>query len=106
MCRVRVLWLVTAVIGVFSPLPILAEQIRDPTRPLSAVAAPEARVKIELQAIKIRGSRREAIVNGKIVREGDQIVDVTILKIDQKQIVYRRDGLDYYLPLRGNVFSP
>lgn len=71
-----------------------AETLRDPTRPVTARAATQSVevASLQLEAIMGSGTRRLAIVNGKIVRAGDHIAGATIQEIGSDSISYTRNG--------------
>lgn len=70
-----------------------AEALPDPTRPaeyqsgVSLVEVPRALVDWKVTAIRITENDRTAIVNGKIVREGDTIGTAKILEIQPVSVV-------------------
>src|SRR5688572_28356741 len=70
-----------------------AETLRDPTRPVTAREVTQnADNGLQLEAIMGSGARRLAIVNGKIVREGDRIGAALIEEIGSDSIRYIRNG--------------
>jgi MSHA biogenesis protein MshK len=71
-----------------------AETLQDPTRPatVKAVARSVEPGALQLEAIMGSGARRVAIVNGKVVREGDRIGAAVIDAIDSDSIRYTRNG--------------
>lgn len=71
-----------------------ADGLRDPMRPMgTAPAAPRA---LSVQALRlegvIRGERRIAIVNGRLVRAGDSIAGVRILEVLDNGVRFERAG--------------
>ena len=76
-----------------------ADALPDPTRPLTFTAASVANStepSVRLEAILRSGDKHLAIVNGKLVRAGDRIDNVTIASIDA-------DGLRYVVAGREHV---
>lgn len=91
---------------VWPGLVMAAEQeksLRDPTRPLSYRVAAKEQTKLTLQAIFTGKDRKEAIVNGHAVSEGDSIGSATVVRIEDKQVGYILDGQSHILRLRPNV---
>ena len=91
----------------------LAERLVDPTRPANArpvVDAPKAQGGIRLEAILRSGGAHLAIVNGKIVRAGDQVGAVRIDAVLPDGIRYTSEGRSHTarleskaIPVRRNV---
>ena len=71
-----------------------AETLRDPTRPATARAVTQSAevASVRLEAIMGSGTRRLAIVNGKIVRTGDRVGGALIQEIGSDSIRYTRNG--------------
>lgn len=71
-----------------------AETLQDPTRPatVKAVAQSVEPGALQLEAIMDSGARRIAIVNGKVVREGDRIGAAVIEAIGSDSVRYTRNG--------------
>lgn len=87
-------------------VPLAAEQeepLRDPTRPLSYSAPAEKQITLALQAIFTGKGRKEAIINGLAVSEGDSIGSARIVRIEDKQVRYVLDGQTGILRLRPSV---
>ncbi|MBM2830837.1 MAG: hypothetical protein HW411_1627 [Gammaproteobacteria bacterium] len=87
------------ILNLFPVILLATTGLPDPTRPADYVSIPENIVIEELPeelidwnvtAIRIAGSDRSAIVNGRLVREGDEIGPAKILEIQPISIV-----LDY-----------
>lgn len=87
------------ILNLYSGFLLAAAGLPDPTRPADYVSIPENIVIEELPeelidwsvtAIRIAGGDRSAIVNGNLVREGDEIGPAKILEIQPVSIV-----LDY-----------
>ncbi len=71
----------------------LGDRLVDPTRPSNAKeTARDAYQGVRLEAILSSEDRLLAIVNGKIVREGDRIGDARIDEIHSDSIRYTRAG--------------
>ena len=76
----------------------LAATLPDPTRPYGYSQAvevsypqPGSRVEWVLNGIRLRDQDRTAIVNGKIVREGDEIDNATVVEIGETEVVLAHD---------------
>lgn len=71
-----------------------AETLQDPTRPamVKALAQNAEPGALQLEAVMGSGARRVAIVNGKVVREGDRVGAAVIEAIDSDSIRYTRNG--------------
>lgn len=85
---------------------LAAEQekpLRDPTRPLSYSAPAEKQNTLALQAIFTGKGRKEAIINGLAVSEGDSIGSARIVRIEDKQVRYVLDGQTGILRLRPSI---
>jgi hypothetical protein len=92
-----VAWLLCAATGV------AADELRDPTRPAqlgpSPVVTTEGLEGVRLEAILSSGDARRAIVNGKVVREGERVVGVQIVAITETSITYVRAGRSHVATL-------
>ena len=79
-----------------------AQVARDPMRPpgTSAAARPRGPVALKLEGV-ISGSVRVAIVNGRLVREGDEIAGARILEVTPDGLRYSRGGQTQSLSLPG-----
>jgi hypothetical protein len=79
-----------------------AQTARDPMRPpgVAAAARPRGPATIQLEGI-ISGSVRVAIVNGVLVREGDEIAGAKILEVLHDGVRYSRGGQIHSLLLPG-----
>ena len=73
--------------------------LRDPTRPLGALAHTTHRHGLTLQAIISRQGQHMAIVNDQQVKKGDRLGDSVIIAITDKYIVANEQGkqLTYFL---------
>ena len=88
-----------AVATVFWPMHANSSPLPDPTRPANYFTRtiinrdldlPEQVIDWKLTAIQISDRRRTAIGNGRILKAGDEIGNVTVLEITPKSVV-----LDY-----------
>jgi hypothetical protein len=79
-----------------------AQTSRDPMRPpgMASAARPRGPVSLKLEGV-ISGSVRVAIVNGQLVREGDEIAGARILEVLQDGVRYSRGGQVQSLLLPG-----
>jgi MSHA biogenesis protein MshK len=75
-----------------------AEPLDDPTRPSSTRSEILSRPKpseLRLEGIIRRNERRIAIVDGRVVHEGERIDNATIEEITANAVRYSRAGHDY-----------
>ena len=79
-----------------------AQTFRDPMRPAGAAAAtrPRAPSSLKLEGV-ISGSVRVAIINGRLVRAGDEIAGAKILEVLNDGVRYSRGGQVQSLLLPG-----
>ena len=79
-----------------------AQTARDPMRPPGTAAAvrPRGPSSLKLEGI-ISGTVRVAIVNGQLVREGDEIAGARILEVLHDGVRYSRGGQIQLLSLPG-----
>jgi hypothetical protein len=81
-----------------------AQEFRDPMRPAGAAPAatrPRAAASsLKLEGV-IAGAVRVAIVNGRLVRDGDEIAGATILEVLGNGVRYSRGGRVQTLLLPG-----
>lgn len=91
-------------------LPMLAAagaaraQLVDPTRPMSATdtpAAPSEAGGVRVQAVVIRAGSRVAVVDGRVVRAGDRIANVTIEEVTPDGVRYSQDGHSRFARLKS-----
>jgi hypothetical protein len=71
------------------------QTLADPTRPVSVSAVAESRVdspKVQLEAVLNRSGSYVAIVNGKLVRAGDHVGNITIQAVTLEGVRYVQDG--------------
>lgn len=91
----------------FVPCALLANEpdraLRDPTRPLNYRAAVEKQDTLTLQAIFTGKDRKEAIINGLAVSEGETIGNARVVDIGEKQVRYIMDGKSHILRLRPSI---
>jgi hypothetical protein len=76
-----------------------AEPLDDPTRPSTARSAVRSRPpqehELRLEGIYCRAETRFAIVDGRIVHEGERIANAKIEEITADAVRYSRDGHDH-----------
>jgi MSHA biogenesis protein MshK len=80
-----------------------AQTVRDPMRPAGSApvsAAPRGPATLKLEGV-ISGSVRVAIVNGRLVRAGDEIAGARILEVLHDGVRYSRAGRIQSLSLPG-----
>jgi len=77
----------------------------DPTRPLGYSAVQKKENDLILQAIFYGSGRKEAIVNGIPVKEGDQVYGKRITRINPQEIVYETANGFRTIKLRPSIFD-
>ncbi len=77
----------------------------DPTLPLGYSGKGKQQSALKLQAIFLGDNRKEAIVNGVSVREGDRLQGKRIVKIKHDAIVIEKNGSFRTLALRPSIFK-
>jgi len=81
------------VMGVYSASAIAAQ---DPMRPpswMTGSGTTKARnEKLNLQQILISSDRKSAVINNKLVNEGDSIKGAKVKKIDRERVIVMRSG--------------
>jgi MSHA biogenesis protein MshK len=101
----------TLLSGLAVCLPVVAEELVDPTQPpagfgQSATVAPETSGPI-LQSIVVSPTRKIAIISGKMLKVGDKYGDARILSINDNEVVLlsggNREVLKLYPSLRKAV---
>lgn len=75
----------------------LAQPLADPMRPPAAAAAsPEpgeaTKGAARLQSVLISPSRRVAVIDGRVVREGERVGDATLVSIAASHVLLRGPG--------------
>ncbi len=81
----------------------LAEELRDPTRPLDYNPG-GASVELELNAILVGEGRRLAVINGQQLRENEAVANsggIRLQRIDARSVVMAQDGKTWRLSLAG-----
>lgn len=71
------------------------QTLSDPTRPVTAAATTEDHVessRVQLEAVLNRSGSYVAIVNGKLVRAGDHLGNITIQEVTADSVRYMQDG--------------
>lgn len=81
----------TALLGMM--VSALAHASGDPTRPPSFAPAPVTEVQeqkastLELQQIRMTGDKGSAVINGKLVKEGDSVDGARVVRITSDKVV-------------------
>ena len=88
----------------FIPLSAQADQLRDPTTPLGAVAQARENTP-QLQAILLRNGQRKVIINGELLAEGQSISGFTIERITEQSVRLRSSDGPLLLQLRQKVIK-
>lgn len=95
-----------AVLFAGAPVARAAEGLLDPTRPTSAVAAPESVGDgIHVEAVIQRAGSRIAIVNGHIVRAGDHLGDTLIEEVTADGVRYSQHGHSAFARLTTSTIA-
>lgn len=78
-----------------------AARLADPTRPPSAVTSQTAASASHwlVSSILFSPQRRVAVVNGRLVAEGDVVEGATVVAIDSDTVVLRRHGRRFSVSL-------
>lgn len=97
--RNRLLVLVFVIAGLQAA--VAADSLRDPTRPTEFSTEPSAAPvsRLSVSAVFISGERRVAIVNGRRVREGDEIAGAIVAGIEGNNVRFVRQGETLVVPL-------
>ena len=82
-----------------------SKELRDPTQPLNYSVAGSAKSAIILQAIFHGANRREAIINGKVILEGQSIGNAKVVRIEENRVIYLAEGKTHVLHLRPNIIN-
>lgn len=91
--------------------PAFAVELADPTRPpkpavADAAVAPNP-AQWQLSLVRVSDDDRRAVVNGKLVREGDQVGSARVLRIESSHVVLKQAGRAIRIALAGGpVKSP
>jgi|LWDU01.1.fsa_nt_gi hypothetical protein len=99
----------------FSPLVSGNTELPDPTRPANYVVDDEEpiffeeietreKISLKLSAIRISASDKSAIVNGKLVRIGDEIDTATIIEINRLSVVVSHEDKKIIVRLYNKQF--
>ena len=80
-----------------------AESLRDPMQPANTSAPAVVSDSLRLEAIFTNGPKRVAIVNGRLVREGERVGAARIDAILADEVRYTRDGSSKALRLPTTV---
>lgn len=79
--------------------------LRDPTQPLGFKSAKKTDPGVNLQAIYYRDNRREAIINDRLIREGETFGKYRLKKVTADEIHYLADGKVFKKKLRPSIFT-
>ena len=92
-------WAVVLTMGVHIAPMQAGERLPDPTRPYSGVGHSRAAgqraarsPRLSLQSIVVSAKRRFAVINGRVVREGDRIGGDTLTRIEPYEVILERGG--------------
>lgn len=81
-----------------------ADEFIDPTRPPMVLRSPGVEQKspateLKLDTVLVSPGRRVAVINGNVLREGDEVGGATIEQIDLQGVVINRGGQQVTLRL-------
>ena len=104
------LWFLAAI---YFPLVVSAQTVlQDPTRPPSAsdathYVAPKAvgRPRWSLSSTLVSTERRTAVINNKVVSQGDRVNGATVVSIDSSSVRLRAGGREITLVMYKNDFK-
>ncbi|HEU4485773.1 MAG TPA: hypothetical protein VFR96_09830 [Povalibacter sp.] len=83
-----------------------ADTLRDPTQPANVRSAPETMAgALKVEAIFLSGERRVAIVNGRLLRQGERLGGAVIDEIHADSIRYTRDGVSHVARLPKSAMT-
>jgi len=82
----------SAALSVLLVLSSFCWSLQDPTRPVSFTAAASADTALTLESILLGPARRVAVINGKVVAEGDSVAGATIVAINKNSVRLRHRG--------------
>jgi hypothetical protein len=88
-----------------SPVESKVVPLRDPTQPFSYSSKYSKREAPKLQAIFFGNGRKEAIINGTLLREGDRFGEHRVIKISSDRVSSSIDGVAQTLTLRSSIFE-
>ncbi len=89
----RTLWLTLCLVGTMHG--VLAQELRDPTRPPTMGQLQSGGVNTaasglpQLQSVRISANRASAIISGQQVRVGDQLGDNRVTTISENEVTLR-----------------
>ncbi|MEX1033876.1 MAG: hypothetical protein WDZ30_10995 [Cellvibrionaceae bacterium] len=84
-------------------VPLAADQLSDPTRPLNYRQAGSAEARLELNSILIAKGRRIAVINGQQVAEGERSGNIYVLRILPNRVIISRNGNEIELKLHNTI---
>lgn len=103
MSKIIVSFIGSMLLAAVAPQQLVAEELRDPTRPLGyASAAAPAGQQLKLNSILISSERKLAIINGQTLRENDVIVGsggVRVKRINANDVLLQQGTRDWKLSL-------
>ena len=77
-------------------MPGLAQPLRDPTRPPSFTMPTSGEESVQsdlvLQTVLVSAERRNATVNGRLVRVGDTVAGMRVIEIRESAVVLQGNG--------------
>lgn len=80
-------------------------RLNDPMQPYAPEPGAEPQstgpAPFTLNAVLVSSSRRVAVINGEIRREGDRVGDATVTRIEPRRVALRRGGEEIVVRLPG-----
>ena len=86
----RIAYSLLAAISVFSTAPVGAAGLVDPMRPSYVRQGPPVRAGLVLQSTVVAGARKYAIINGRLLREGDRIGRARVIEIRRNEAIVQK----------------
>lgn len=88
----------------------VAAELKDPTRPSYYSVGDSAYLQqlqkdYRLHSVLVSDTRRLAVINGKRVREGDQVDQAIVKKISRSGVKLALPGAEFSIGLAGNNFK-
>ncbi len=101
----RIIYFLSFFLAVSNGVCWAAEELPDPTRPLTYSVKQDRTPQLALQAILQRATGPEAIVNGQRVRVGSTVKGARIEKITDGAIIWSYRGERHTLRLRPRIIT-
>ena len=66
--------------------------LTDPTQPAAYIAPSATKAEFELTSVLVSGQRKVAVINGRVVAEGDQLGKAKVTRIEKQQVLLSSGG--------------